>query len=267
MYLFLWLFYKIVFINIEVLTKPSLKMTKGCLLFILGSGASVDSGLFTYRGCNSINTSIVSNEDDTFTIWRKLEQLIMRINEIKDEPISPTYSLIQTIIDSFNERSCIMTQNVDGLVNKLSDVDIVELHGNLNRCKCEKCKLTFPMRRRNEDKLCEKCFNMLKPDIVLLGDYLKVDYKKYLKRRYTYIIVIGTTLQFPYLRNIIGKAKQYGGRVIHINPDPDYNIPRIKTTYTYSFNPTYKKISNVRKGEQFINTTASEGLKEFIETL
>jgi NAD-dependent SIR2 family protein deacetylase len=35
-----------------------------------------------------------------------------------------------------------------------------------------------------------------------------------------YVIVIGTTLQFPYLRKrIINKAKSRGAHVIHVNPE------------------------------------------------
>jgi NAD-dependent SIR2 family protein deacetylase len=211
----------------------------------------------------------------------------MKINEIKNNPMSETYTLIQQVIDTFKENfenfgnlgnsgnsgnsenkrnCCIMTQNVDGLVNKITGAETIELHGNLNRAICKKCHLTYNIRLRHEDKLCDKCFKVLHPDIILLGENLKVNVSKQIKKHYDYVLIIGTTLQFPYLRSIINKVKQRGAKVIHINPDVHYADYKMEPKYnSLSFyDMKYKVESNVRKNEKFINLTAAEGLKEFI---
>ena len=43
------------------------------------------------------------------------------------------------------------------------------------------------------------------------------------KNHPTHVFVIGTTLQFAYLDDFIGKSKMKGACVLHVNPDePDY---------------------------------------------
>lgn len=237
-------------------------MESNGILFILGSGASVDSGLSTYRGLNSINGSIVENTDNIYEHWNKNEWLIERLNEIKDEPISETYSLIQAIIDKTGPNSTIMTQNIDGLVHQVKGANNIELHGTVRKSICENCGNIEGMKLKNDDKKCIKCSKMLRPDIIRIGDNLKVDYKKAAKKKYDYILIIGTTLQFPYLRWIIGKAKQYGAKVIHINPDPHYTDSKIEPFRRY-VDITYKKTCNIRRKERMITKTSSEGLIDF----
>lgn len=237
----------------------------GGVLFILGSGASVDSGLFTYRGCNSIKSSIVTCNDDVNTEWNKVQPLINAINEIKNNPISETYSLIQTIVD--NVKNCvIMTQNVDGLIRSINGVEIVELHGTVRECLCKKCGICNIMGVTDEDKNCKSCLDIMRPNIIRIGDDLKVNVKLYLKRRYSHVVIIGTSLQFPYLRQIIGKVKCYGAKVIHINPDPQYN-ENVQIEKWNGFSKIYKESKNVRKGEILLNVNSSDGLRSVIDML
>lgn len=224
----------------------------------MGSGASVDSGLYTYRGNNSINGSIVEKYDSISEQWKKTEWLISRLNEIKENNISPTYLMIQTIVD--NCQNCtIMTQNIDGLIHQVKNANIVELHGTIRESLCDNCQNVESMNVR----ICSNCNSETRPNIIRIGDELKVNPSSYVKRtKYDLILVIGTTLQFPYLRQIIGKSKSLGGKVIHINPDEHYN-DEIREPHYIGFDLVkYKKVKNVRKNERFINKNSYEGLLE-----
>jgi NAD-dependent deacetylase len=224
--------------------------------FLLGSGASVDSGLFTYRGLNSRKSETVYSTDSTSVVWTKLEPLIQRIQSVQSR--GRTYDVIQEIVD-LCETSVVLTQNIDGLARTLKNTTVVELHGNVNEVVCPNCGIV-------SQRVC--CGQLRRPNVVLVGDSISGHHrvKTLMKRSYDYVLVIGTTLEFPYLRKTIGFVKGSGARVIHINPDPDYN--RVEYVCTERMGCVFRKRhENVRRGETMITATASDGLRQFMELL
>lgn len=229
------------------------------MLFILGSGTSVDSGLNTYRGYNSINGSIVTNTDSNEQQWQKHEWLLNKLSE-NLQP-GPTYFMLQELVN-LHPGSTILTQNIDGLVRILSNVEIIELHGTVRQSFCDNCENIQSMNER----ICTNCSSNLRPNIIRIGDDLKVDLSKLKKRYYSHVVIVGTTLQFPYLRTIIGKAKSNGAKAIHINPDEDYDKTYSVPDKYILGSLKYKRTNNVRKGEILIRKNAYEGLIEVYNT-
>jgi NAD-dependent deacetylase len=223
-------------------------IVKNGIVFILGSGASVDSGLRTYRGKNGLyksmsdeevysNLSIDMFKKDPMRVWNFLSPLIKNIKENKP---GKTYDLISSIVKEYPE-SIVLTQNVDGYC-KVGCM-VVELHGNYSKMKC--CGREYDV---NEDNPLCFCGGVCKPGIVLYGEDVVVNGEiiKMLKNRYKAIIVIGTTLLFPYLRKLINKCKQRGTPLIHINPDEEYD-------------------ENIKGNEVWLQMSSSEGLEKLIK--
>ncbi len=230
------------------------------ILFILGSGASVDSGLPTYRGPSGIYNgdfspeqffSDIDIEKDIDKVWDYFRPLL--ISSISANP-GPTYSKIKEILELY-PKSSIITQNIDGLIAKALDsskVPIVELHGNNRNMICLNCNLKMPI---NLDNLyCHSCGNKCRPDITCFGESLDNDkFQKCIDesvKKYKYIIVLGTTLRFRYLKYFISNALTKSSKIIHINPDDDY---------IDSFN-----INN--PVNIWIKLKSVEGLEDFIKT-
>ena len=251
------------------------------VLFILGSGASVDSGLFTYRGDNSIPTKIVSIYDTLDEMWNKLNPIVNLSNIARKNEMSDTYRIIQEIIKA-KPRSVIFTQNIDGLALSVLNSDeienntrdqfsrerIVELHGNISTMRCQSCNIIY---QTNENHICTSCSNICRPNIILYFEELKrKDIQKALflsKSGYSHVLVIGTTLEFPYLRMLINKAKSRGAKVIHVNTNENYNKVEIinsSVSYSTTQETKRKKICNVTRNEIFIQDTAAFGLRKFI---
>lgn len=209
------------------------------VLFILGSGSSVDSGLFTYRDSNKYN-NIATLDDDVDTIWEKLLPIFCKAKECNC--LSNTYKIINDIMLK-NPNSYILTQNIDGLIKQIKTENIIELHGNINYMKCKKCNLYVETDVNKKYCICSERYY---PMVTLYGETLTFNLGRTLKKPYKYVLVIGTSLQFQYLRDIINKCKSKGSKVIHINPDFYYNTV-------------------IRKNEIFIQKNAYEGLLEFVE--
>jgi NAD-dependent deacetylase len=194
-------------------------------LFILGAGASVDSGLPTYRGTNSIYGDDCASYENILTrinkpdsIWRILDPLYEKI--ITTKP-GETYRLLEKLIYSKYPNSMIVTQNIDGLCNNIS-VPTIEIHGSYKYIDCMECgkKTNYSPGHK-----CGECnSDQTMPDIILFDDSISRDkYNEiisFIKQNIPkHIFIIGTTLQFGYLTDIVNTAKQRLGKCIHINPD------------------------------------------------
>lgn len=222
------------------------------MFFILGAGSSYDSGLPTYRGIGGIYSNIediqtkldvfnVYKEDKLLELWSFLHPLYEQIRKSKP---GNTYELIKKLCQ-LHPYSSILTQNIDGYAEYI-DVSVVEIHGSYKTMICTKCHTKLPSE--SSDPYCIFCNNICRPNIILFNEELnKKDVQDtYLKIKHNkYIVIIGTTLEFPYLRTFISKGKMRGAKVIHINPDPEYKC-------------------KVKKGERWIQKTASEGLKDLL---
>jgi len=222
------------------------------MFFILGAGASRDSGLPTYRGVGGIYNNIedvssklnvinVYDSNKLLSVWSFLSPLYEQIHINKP---GHTYTLIKKLSELY-PYSSILTQNIDGYAHSVG-IPVTEIHGTHSTMTCTSCyvrsysKPNFPY--------CDLCGNVCRPDIILFGEELnKKDVQKaFLHVKHNkYIVVIGTTLEFPYLRTFISKGKMKGAKVIHINPDPEYG-------------------SNVRQGEIWIQKVAADGLEDLL---
>ncbi len=210
--------------------------SSGAVLFLLGAGASVDSGLRTYRGGNSkyynfdeedpkanpLHVSALCSKERMVKMWEHLEPIV---KDIPNEP-GPTYQRIKEIAAN-HDHCMIATQNIDGLALKLGLRDsVVELHGTLSVMQCQAChaRVVFKMG----DYTCPECDGMRFPDIVLFGEAIpewRLDkVNRFIKKRKpSAVYVIGSSMRFPYLFSILRNAKtRAGSQIIHVNPDPEY---------------------------------------------
>lgn len=214
------------------------------LFFILGAGASFDSGLPTYRGPDGLynDEKLKERPEDILSIYTPIEKVWDFIKPLYENIAithpGPTYDLIKKLGQRY-KGSFILTQNIDGHA-LTTDLPVVEIHGTYKTMTCCKCNNT---RTVCFDDLICACTGQYRPNIVLYGQSLPKrelqDIYTLIKRCPTDVIVIGTTLQFPYLRHLIAKAKSKGAHVTHINPDDDY-IEKVM-----QHNETWHKVSAV----------------------
>lgn len=88
-----------------------------------------------------------------------------------------------------------------------------------------------------EDIKCGHCGNYLRPSITLFGEDLDFDKLQHLlelmqKNRPIYTIVIGTSVRFPYIEMFIEQGRFFESKIIHVNPDPEYE-PFVKESETW----------------------------------
>jgi NAD-dependent SIR2 family protein deacetylase len=211
------------------------------LLITCGAGISVDSGLPDYRGNEGLYKS--------YPPFRKLNVSFTDCANPKFFENHPTkawyfyghryilykntqphegYSILNKIQDKYyGNNYFIYTSNVDGHFLKpelnFNPNNVIEIHGSINYVQCTNCKsikkselevfLKFgdDLGEVEEVPKCDKCENMIRPNVLMFYDYEYLDDRyneQYEKFKPFYdelddccIIEIGAGTQLPTVRN------------------------------------------------------------------
>lgn len=197
------------------------------ICFVLGAGASVDSGLFTYRGSQGLyrDTKIVEKilthktfKENPQAVWDLLNP---QFQVMKQVTVGPTYKFLERLCKEYPQ-SFVITQNIDRLAKNLP-VPVIELHGRYDEVICPSCQTVTLL---HNGIICEKCQVLGGPNILMFDESLSEEkfqeVYNLLERKPHMVIVIGTSLQFLYLKSFIVELKATGSKIIHINSDPSY---------------------------------------------
>jgi NAD-dependent deacetylase len=186
-----------------------------------GAGVSADSGIPTFRGPDGLWRNFRAEDlatpeafqRDPILVWEWYE---WRRGLIRKAQPNAAHTAIAQLPDAV-----VVTQNVDGLHARAGARDVVELHGNIFRVRCEREKKTFvreePLRRL--PPRCE-CGAILRPDVVWFGEMLP---EEAIARASAAImgadllLVVGTSgVVYP----AAGLVSLHRGLSIEINPQP-----------------------------------------------
>lgn len=158
----------------------------------------------------------------------------------KSDSFSPSVHRIESfeapglleVADRYNPDSFMeLTQNVDGLSRMagLHRKDIIELHGNYRRHYCTKCMTEAAVEihpRMAIPPQCTACSlpgAFMRPRVVMFGERINpyaISYTEEYARTVDLVVVAGTSLQFPYLANVIRVAIENtkSPLVVYIDP-------------------------------------------------
>ncbi len=175
------------------------------IVFFGGAGVSTESGIKDFRGKNGLynennspyppeymlSNRCLMNEPELFFEYYK--------NNLNYSDIKPNIThLYLKKLEDLGKLKAIVTQNIDGLHQKAGSKNVLEIHGNANRCFCMKCGKEYTgdaILKSNGIPKCE-CGGTIRPDVVLYGEMLPESFL--LAQRYIYqadlLIVAGTSL-------------------------------------------------------------------------
>ena len=212
------------------------------VLFITGAGISTDSGLPTYRGIGGLYEGKTTDEGIAIeealsyemlrtrpeVTWKYLWEIAKMTRGAKP---NRAHQLIGKWIEE-KPASWVLTQNVDGLHAEVNDHHLIEVHGRAETLFCTKCdhsefgeKVLFESGRVAfpEPPECERCGGLLRPDVVLFGEFLSNESLDQLHSLESagidLVISIGTSSLFPYITGPVQMASQFGIPCVEINPE------------------------------------------------
>ncbi len=148
----------------------------------------------------------------------------------KRSPIQTHRALVD--LELAGRLATVITQNIDGLLQRAGATDVVELHGNIYTATCVRCYSVFASDHFAHSLIdegrvpqCPVCGNVLKPNVILFGEDLPVQALMAARRainRCDLIIVAGSSLEVAPAADLPMMALARRAPLIIINRDSTY---------------------------------------------
>jgi len=196
---------------------------------LTGAGVSAESGVPTFRDPGGIwekfrpeqlaNFEAFMSNPDFVWNWYQHRREIMR--DVKPNPGHYALAEMESLFGEFN----LITQNIDNLHFRAGSKRVTELHGNIERNFCIKCRAFYNEIDVNEKSVlkCKKCGGMIRPDVVWFGEMLPVDALHFAENcamNSDVFFSIGTSAEVYPAAMLPMIAKQSGAYVAEINIKP-----------------------------------------------
>jgi NAD-dependent deacetylase len=196
---------------------------------LTGAGVSAESGVPTFRDPGGIwekfkpeelaNFEAFMNNPDFVWSWYQHRREIMR--DVKPNNGHLALAEIEKIFPEFD----LITQNIDNLHYRAGSRKVTELHGNIERNYCIKCRNLAGEVDISEKKVltCDKCGGLIRPDVVWFGEMLPFDELMHAEEAAAncdVFFTIGTSAEVYPAAMLPIIAKRNGAYTVEINIKP-----------------------------------------------
>jgi len=148
---------------------------------LTGAGISAESGVPTFRGADGLWKNYQATDLATPEAFAKDPELVWefynwRRGVIGQKTCNPAHTALAELERRVPDFTLI-TQNVDGLHLLAGSRHLLEIHGNIWRVRCTRCREVTLDRSPNMGHLpkCDTCGGLLRPDVVWFGESLNPD--------------------------------------------------------------------------------------------
>ena len=206
------------------------------LAVLTGAGISAESGVPTFRDAQTGLWSRYRPEDlatpeafqrnpSLVSEWYALRRQIV----FRAQPNPGHHALvkIEDCLIQFEACFTLITQNVDGLHRRAGSQRVVELHGSLERVKCERQGQVFLVeeiadRMAEIPPRCPSCGSILRPDVVWFGESVpraELEAAVEAARTCQVFFSIGTSGLVQPAASLAYAARNRGALVVEINTE------------------------------------------------
>ena len=163
-------------------------------------------------------SSFLNNPKD---VW---DVLLKGMKEVMDKAKPNKAHIGLAKLEQWGYLSTVITQNVDGLHQMAGNTDVIEYHGSFARNYCMECQKNIMISEIKLDSTPPKCScgGLIRPDCVFFGEEIPYDNimrSLEIVQSCDIMLVIGTSAVIHPAAMIPENAKQYGAKVIEINPE------------------------------------------------
>ena len=195
---------------------------------LTGAGISAESGIPTFRDPGGIwekfrpeqlaNFDAFMSDPDFVWNWYQHRREIMR--EVKPNPGHTALAEMEKLFEEF----ILITQNIDNLHERAGSKNITELHGNIERNYCMKCKKFYnEINLEQKSVLKCECGGLIRPDVVWFGEMLPYNALRFAEdsaMRSNIFFTIGTSAEVYPAALLPLMAGKSGAYVVEINTKP-----------------------------------------------
>ena len=203
------------------------------VVILTGAGISAESGIRTFRASDGLWEERRIEDVATPMGWERNPQLVWdfyqaRRNQLFEVEPNPGHTALTTLEDHLDDM-LLVTQNVDNLHERAGSKNLIHIHGELEKLRCEECHhvevMMEPQDLGSSFVSCPVCSNtMMRPHIVWFHEMpmQMAEIEKALNQCDVFI-AIGTSGHVYPAAGFLASAKQQGSHCIGINLDPPLN--------------------------------------------
>lgn len=199
------------------------------VVVLTGAGVSHESGIPTFRGPGGLWRNFRPEElatphafaRDPHLVWEWYDWRRGLIGQAQPNPGHRALVALEELAPDFT----LITQNVDGLHVKAGSRRVLEVHGSIWETRCSDCGMVKEDRRvpLPIPPQCEACGGLLRPNVVWFGESLDprvLDAVQEALKQAQVMLVVGTSAVVQPAASFALWARQYGAKLVEINPDP-----------------------------------------------
>ncbi|EII3194810.1 NAD-dependent protein deacylase [Listeria monocytogenes] len=171
------------------------------IVFLTGAGVSVPSGIPDYRSKNGLYAGMSSPEYMlSYTcLVREPEKFYQFVTENMYYPDAEPNAIHTKMAEIEAEKDVtIITQNIDGLHEKAGSKKVVNFHGSLYHCYCQKCGMSVTAQEYLKSDIHSGCGGVIRPDVVLYEEAISesaIDQSLAAIRQADLIVIVGTSFR------------------------------------------------------------------------
>ncbi|EGF3615995.1 NAD-dependent protein deacylase [Listeria monocytogenes] len=171
------------------------------IVFLTGAGVSVPSGIPDYRSKNGLYAGMSSPEYmlSHICLVREPEKFYQFVTENMYYPDAEPNAIHTKMAEIEAEKDVtIITQNIDGLHEKAGSKKVVNFHGSLYHCYCQKCGMSVTAQEYLKSDIHSGCGGVIRPDVVLYEEAISesaIDQSLAAIRQADLIVIVGTSFR------------------------------------------------------------------------
>lgn len=198
------------------------------MVVLSGAGLSKASGIPTFRDADGLWEGHDILEVATPEAWERDPALVRSFYDgrrIACAPVLPNdgHFALARLQHALGVKRCtLITQNIDGLLQKASAEHVIEMHGSLFRLRCS-AQAEHPrvgvFGAQNPDQCCRSCGAPMRPDVVWFGELpYQLEAIEEAVRSCDLFISVGTSGVVYPAAGLVALAKSCGAHTVEINP-------------------------------------------------
>lgn len=196
-------------------------------LFI-GAGMSAESGVPTYRGAGGVWAQYDWQRVACQAAFERDPKAVLDFHELRRATVLACaphagHAHIAELQRRYPGQISVVTQNIDGLLQRAGVTVDAELHGSLWRMRCAVHGLLDDTEAAGfARRQCSECGCWLRPDITWFGDHVDLGVFERAGALVTDadgLVAIGTTASVYPAASFLPLAQRSGVRMIEINPE------------------------------------------------
>tara|TARA_Y100001970_G_scaffold237809_1_gene298527 strand:- start:926 stop:1651 length:726 start_codon:yes stop_codon:yes gene_type:complete len=212
------------------------------IVILTGAGISAESGIKTFRDHDGLWENhrvedIASPEGFQRNPTMVYNFYNERRSQLLSDEVQPNkgHLALAQLEDEFKGQTTLITQNVDDLHERAGSKNILHMHGELLKMRCQLSNQVFLTKENfdaNTKCLCCNKLGTLRPHIVWFGEIpFNMDDIHQALEKCDLFLSIGTSGQVYPAAMFMQVARQHGALTIEINKDPTSNSPLFDKTF------------------------------------